>query len=132
MALLIAPQSLTNYFGSGATPTVYTSNARREITCTVAADVTALEAQGCQAHMTVRQGTNAKSGTFVCNGTSAVTIANTLVEVGDVIAISLNTVGGTVGAIPHVDTITGGTGFTIKGTASDTSTYSYAIIKSEA
>jgi hypothetical protein len=71
-------------------------------------------------------------GTFVCNGTSAVTIANANVLATDAIIISLNTVGGTVGATPHVDTITPGTGFTTKGTASDTSTYNYAILRNAA
>ena len=36
---------------------------------------------------------------------------------------SLNTVGGTVGAIPHIETITAGTGYTWQGSVSDTSTY---------
>lgn len=68
-------------------------------------------------------------GTFTANGASAVTVANTNVLTTDEISISLNTVGGTVGAIPRLDTITAGTGFTVKGTASDTSIYNYAIIR---
>lgn len=68
-------------------------------------------------------------GTFVCNGATAVTIANTNVLITDEISISLNTIGGTVGAIPRLDTITPGTGFTVKGTAGDTSIYNYAIIR---
>lgn len=68
-------------------------------------------------------------GTFTANGASAVTIANANVLATDAIDISLNTVGGTVGAIPRLDTITAGTGFTVKGTASDTSIYNYAIIR---
>ena len=80
----------------------------------------------------LKQGANGLCGTFVCNGTTAVTISNTNVAITDAIIISLNTVGGTVGAVPHVDTITASTGFTTKGTASDTSTYNYAIIKNAA
>jgi hypothetical protein len=68
-------------------------------------------------------------GTFVCNGTTAVTVPNANVLATDEIGISLNTIGGTVGAIPRLDTITPGTGFTVKGTAGDTSTYNYAITR---
>lgn len=67
-------------------------------------------------------------GTFVCNGTTAVVVADTRVQVGNVIVPGLRTVGGTVGAIPRVTTITPGVGFTIAGTASDTSTYNYVIL----
>lgn len=66
-------------------------------------------------------------GTLTANGASAVTVANANVLITDEISISLNTVGGTVGAIPRLDTITAGVGFTVKGTASDTSIYNYAI-----
>ncbi len=69
-----------------------------------------------------------KGGTFVCNGATPVTVADTAVKAGSNILISLNTVGGTVGAIPAVQTKTAGTGFTVVGTASDTSTYNYLII----
>lgn len=69
-----------------------------------------------------------KGGTFVCNGATPVTVADTDVDAGSNIVITLNTVGGTVGAIPAVQTITAGTGFTIAGTAGDTSTYNYLIL----
>ncbi len=69
-----------------------------------------------------------KGGTFVANGATSVVVADTDVDAGSNIVISLNTVGGTVGAIPSVKTITPGTGFTVSGTASDTSTYNYLII----
>jgi hypothetical protein len=68
------------------------------------------------------------SGTFVNNGVSAVTTADTRLTANSVVVISLKTVGGTVGAIPHLETVTPGTGFTTIGTASDTSTYNYLII----
>jgi hypothetical protein len=67
-------------------------------------------------------------GTFVANGASAVTVADAKVTASSLILIGLRTVGGTVGAIPAVKTITPGTGFTVAGTASDTSTYVYVII----
>lgn len=84
------------------------------------------------AGITLKQGANGRVGTFVCNGATPVTVANSSVAITDVIVISLNTVGGTVGAVPAVKTITAGVGFDVAGTASDTSTYNYAIIKSAA
>jgi hypothetical protein len=81
---------------------------------------------------TLKRGSNGRCGTFVANGASAVTVSNTAIEATDAIIISLNTVGGTVGAVPAVKTLTPGTGFTVAGTASDTSTYNYAIIKNAA
>lgn len=68
-----------------------------------------------------------RTGTFTCNGTNAVTVTNVLVTVNSAIVITLKTVGGTVGAIPSIKTITAGTGFTVSGTASDTSLYNYTI-----
>jgi hypothetical protein len=82
--------------------------------------------------LSLKRGTNGSVGTFVCNGTSAVTVNNTSVAITDAIIISLNTVGGTVGAVPSIKTITAGVGFTVSGTASDTSTYNYTIIKNVA
>lgn len=79
-----------------------------------------------------KSGTNAKAGTFVLNGATPVTVSNTSIAITDAIVISLNTVGGTVGVQPHVATITAATGFTVVGTASDTSTYNYSIISSAA
>ncbi len=75
-----------------------------------------------------KQGSNARCGTFTANGSTPVTVSNTSVAITDAIIISLNTVGGTVGVQPHVATITGSTGFTVVCTASDTSTYNYALI----
>ena len=61
--------------------------------------------------------------TGVVNGATPVTVADANTSLTSVFIFSLNTVGGTVGAIPHVETITAGTGYTWQGTASDTSTY---------
>lgn len=74
-----------------------------------------------------KQGNNAICSTFVLNGATPVSVANTSVAITDTIPISLNTVGGTVGVQPHIPTITAGTGFTVVGTASDTSTYNYCL-----
>lgn len=73
--------------------------------------------------------TGARVGTFINNGATAVTTANTLVTANSMILVSLNTVGGTVGAIPAVTAFTAATSFVTKGTASDTSTYNYAIVE---
>jgi len=67
-------------------------------------------------------------GTVTLNGTTPVTVANTNVGANSIIVFTLKTVGGTVGAQPVIDTITAGTGFTVKGTASDTSVYNYSVV----
>lgn len=82
--------------------------------------------------ITLKQGANGRVGTFVANGVTPVTVSNTSIAVTDAIVISLNAVGGTVGAVPAIQTITASTGFTVAATASDTSTYNYAIIKNAA
>lgn len=64
-------------------------------------------------------------GSFIANSTSSVTVADAGVTANSIIIPTLGTVGGTVGAIPAVKTITPGTGFTIAASASDTSTYNY-------
>ena len=65
---------------------------------------------------------------FICNGATPVTVAATMVTATSMICFTLKTVGGTVGAVPAIQTITPGTGFTVQGTASDTSTYNIVII----
>ena len=66
-------------------------------------------------------------GTFVCNGVTPVTVQEPNISANCVVTITLKTVGGTVGAVPAIQTITAGTGFTVAGTASDTSTYAYKV-----
>jgi hypothetical protein len=68
-------------------------------------------------------------GVFTCNGATAVTVADKRVTANSAIIVTLKTVGGTVSpSVPYIATITVGTGFTITGTASDTSVYNYLII----
>jgi hypothetical protein len=67
-------------------------------------------------------------GTFICNGVTPVTVADANITATSLILVALLTVGGTVGAIPVPQTKTAGTGFTILGTASDTSVYAYIRI----
>ena len=67
-------------------------------------------------------------GTFVLNGATPVTVSAPLTTANSCINFTLKTVGGTVGAYPVIQTITAGTGFTVQGTAGDTSTYNFDII----
>ncbi len=68
------------------------------------------------------------SGTLTLNGATPVTVTDSRVTANSSIVVTLKTVGGTVGVYPHIATITAGTGFTIVGTALDTSVYNYLII----
>lgn len=70
----------------------------------------------------------ANGGTVTLNGATPVTVANTNVTANSMIMFTLKTVGGTVGAAPAIETITPGTGFTVEGTALDTSIYNYLIL----
>lgn len=68
------------------------------------------------------------TGTYINNQATPVTVANAAVTGNSIISFTLKTVGGTVSAsAPNVKTITPGTGFTVAGLASDTSTYNYEI-----
>ena len=79
--------------------------------------------------LNIRSGTNLKIDDAVCNGATGVDEANSSVTANSLILFSLKTVGGTVGAMPTVQTITPATGFNFKCTASDTSTYRYVLIE---
>jgi hypothetical protein len=68
------------------------------------------------------------AGTFVCNGATPVTVSQAAITANSSVIITLKTVGGTVGARPHLTTITVSTGFTVVGDALDTSTYNYLVI----
>jgi hypothetical protein len=67
-------------------------------------------------------------GTVVLNGATPVTVAAPSLTADSVIVFGLKTVGGTVGATPAPKTVTPGTGFTVAGTAGDTSTYNWMVI----
>lgn len=77
------------------------------------------------AGVTQKIGTNGRAGTVILTGTTAVTVSNTSIATSDVISFSLATVGGTVGGAPNLKTITAATGFTVAGSAGDTSTYNW-------
>ena len=67
-------------------------------------------------------------GTFTADGATPVTVAEPNLTANSVVAISLKTVGGTVGAVPAIQTKTDGTWFTVAATDSDTSVYQYVVI----
>lgn len=73
-----------------------------------------------------------RGGTFTANGTTPVTVPVPSLLASDTVVFGLNTVGGTVGAHPTIQTITPGTGFTVACTASDTSIYNYTVLKDTA
>ncbi len=67
-------------------------------------------------------------GTVTINGVTPVTVVAPLVTPNSFIDFTLKTVGGTVGGGPTIETITPGVGFTVQGTAGDTSTYVYIVL----
>jgi hypothetical protein len=68
-------------------------------------------------------------GTVTLNGATPITVVDARVGAGSIIVFTLKTVGGTVSPnAPNILTITPGTGFTVAGTASDTSVYNFAIL----
>lgn len=60
------------------------------------------------------------------NGATPVALVDVNITANSAIFFTLQTVGGTVGAVPAIQTITPGTGFTVAGTAGDLSTYNVA------
>lgn len=74
-----------------------------------------------------QKATNSFSGEVVLNGATGVDVANTDILITDIILFGINTAGGTPAAYTY--TITAGTGFTVTGTAGDTSTLNYVIIR---
>lgn len=69
------------------------------------------------------------SGTVTLTGATPVTVAAANVTANSVIVFTIKTAAGTVSAnAPNVLTITPGTGFTVGGTALDTSLYNYVIL----
>lgn len=68
------------------------------------------------------------TGSFTLTAATPLDVANTHVTATSMILFGLKTPGGTVGAIPAVQTKTAGVGFNVVGTASDTSDYYYIIL----
>jgi hypothetical protein len=74
-----------------------------------------------------KQGYLPNGGTVTMAGTAPVTVSNTNITTFSQVSFTLKSVGGTVGAIPAIKTITPGTGFTVAGTVADVSVYNYNI-----
>lgn len=68
------------------------------------------------------------TGSFTATGDTDVTVVAPEVTADSVIVITLKTVGGTVGAVPVIQTITPGTGFTVDADSGDTSVYNYVVL----
>ena len=69
------------------------------------------------------------SGTVTLNGATPVTVAAPNLTANSTVTFGLKTVGGTVSPnAPNLLTVTPGTGFTVGGTASDTSVYNWIIV----
>ena len=86
----------------------------------------AITVQGPGAEYTAIQ---AGGGTVTLNGATPVTVADARVTANSIIIFTVKTPAGTISHnAPNVLTITPGTGFTVGGTALDTSQYSYAIL----
>lgn len=127
-AFLFTYQNLTNAVatisgGSGVTVSVITSippNAYATYLTTYVSTSTITMAG-------VYQGYYAHSGTFTVAGTGTVTVSDTNVTTASTIDYTLKVVGGTVGALPAIQTITAGVGFTLKATTGDISVYNYVI-----
>ncbi len=128
---LTASGSVANDF-SGSTGAFKTSTGINTFGGSVNNFTNALTMATATKGLVLKQGANGLCGTFVANGATPVTVSSTAIAITDAIIISLNTIGGTVGVQPHVATITAATSFTIVATASDTSTYNWAIIKNAA
>jgi len=77
----------------------------------------------------IKQGSNACAGTGAVMVAGAVTVSTTAAATGDIILLTKTAAGGTSGAGMPVITISNAVSFTITGTATDTSTWSWIIIK---
>lgn len=75
----------------------------------------------------IAQGFYVHSGTFTATGTAAVTVNDANITTASSVDITLKNVGGTVGTLPAIQTMTAGVGFTVKCTTGDVSVYNYSI-----
>jgi hypothetical protein len=66
-------------------------------------------------------------GTVTANGTTAVSVSNSLVQANSIIVLNRNSTSATSTLPAFVSSLTPGTGFTIVNTVLDSSTYNYLI-----
>jgi hypothetical protein len=77
----------------------------------------------------VKEGTNAKMGTLVLNGTTAVTVNTTAVTADSRIFLTIQAPGGTPAGIAYVKARTAGASFSVAGGAGDTSTVAWLLVE---
>lgn len=85
-----------------------------------------MELSGCNVPLTVPGGSYSNRGTVQLNGATPVAVAFPDLRATDLVKKVLTTVAGTQGKDPVI-AMTPTTGFSITGTALDTSTYTYEI-----
>lgn len=73
-------------------------------------------------------GANGRIGTFTLTGATPVVVPNTSLAASDQIILSRDTIGGTPGPF-ELTSRTNGTSFTVTGTAGDTSTVRYILVR---
>lgn len=127
----VATNKFTTAASSGNTAVAGTLNVTGLATLTAGANsADNLTMTAAAKTLVLKQGANGKTGTVTCNSNTPVTVGNTSFTANSGVLFTLKTVGGTVGALPHLVTATPSTGFDINCTASDTSVYNYHIIES--
>jgi hypothetical protein len=78
--------------------------------------------------LSIKSGTNAKSGTFSLMG-GAATVNNTSITANSTVLFGLKTASGTISSMPRLTAITVGTSFVVAGAETDNSTYNYVIVE---
>lgn len=76
----------------------------------------------------LQSGANGRTGTFTLNGATPVVVSNTSLAAGDMIVIERDTIGGTPLAY-QLTSRTNATGFSVTGTATDTSGMRYFLVR---
>lgn len=76
----------------------------------------------------IKTGSNAKSGTVTCNGTTEVVVSTTAVTANSIVMLGGNAPAGTPAAA-YVFAVTPGTSFSIKSAASNTSVMGWWIVE---
>lgn len=73
-------------------------------------------------------GAGARAGTLTCNGATGVAVATTAASTSMAVAFALNTAAGSAATgSPYISAISNGVSFTVKCTASETSTYNWVM-----
>lgn len=76
-----------------------------------------------------KSGSNGSLGTFTVSGTQAVGVSNTSYVSSDIVVMSLRTAAGVINGQPTIISTSASGGFIVSATANNSSTYAYALIK---